>query len=304
MLWRAVRLVDGSQGESVRTSISNRGKSTLVGVLAFCVSLFESANVSAESSLRWVVCYSADVPADGLLSYDVVVLDLLHHPPLEGLLAAKRDVLAYISLTEMGRAHEAFAEVDQAGLVLDQHPVWTGSQFIDFRSPEWTRIVVDRLVPRALEQGFTGLFLDTLDDAEFLEAKDPQRYEGMRAAAARLVRAIRQKYPHIVLMVNRGYAVLPDIATSIDIVLGESVIGSFDGETSAFKRMSDSDIEWQVGALRAAKSRNDALKIFTLDYWDPKDESGVARLYREQRANGFSPYVSTPMLDTIVREPR
>lgn len=250
------------------------------------------------------MCYSADVPSDALMSYDVVILDLLHHPSLDALLAARRNVLAYVSLTEMGRAHEAFADVEQAGLVLDQHPVWTGSQYIDFRSPEWTRIVVERLVPRALEQGFTGLFLDTLDDAEFLEAKDPERYKGMRDAAIRLVRAIRQKYPDITLMVNRGYAVLPEIASSIDIVLGESVIGSFDGETGAFKRMSDADIDWQVGALRAARSRNEALKIFTLDYWDPKDEAGVARLYREQRANGFAPYVSTPMLDTVVREPR
>lgn len=250
------------------------------------------------------MCYSADVPSDALMSYDVVILDLLHHPSLEALLATRREVLAYVSLTEMGRAHEAFADVEQAGLVLDQHPVWTGSQYIDFRSPEWTRIVVERLVPRALEQGFTGLFLDTLDDAEFLEAKDPERYKGMRDAAIRLVRAIRQKYSDITLMVNRGYAVLPEIASSIDIVLGESVIGSFDGETGAFKRMSDADIDWQVGALRAARSRNEALKIFTLDYWDPKDEAGVARLYREQRANGFAPYVSTPMLDTVVREPR
>ncbi len=282
----------------------NRGKSTLVGVLAFCVSLFESASVQAETSLRWVVCYSADVTADVLLPYELVVLDLEHHPPLEGLRADGRQVLAYLSLTEMGRAHEAFADVEKAGLVLDQHPVWTGSQYIDFRSPDWQRMVVDRLVPRALEQGFTGLFLDTLDDAEFLEAKDAGRYQGMREAAVRLVGAIRLKHPQVTLMVNRGYAVLPDIAGSIDIVLGESVIGSFDGETGAYKRMSDADIEWQVTALRDAKARNRALKVFTLDYWDPKDEAGIARLYREQRANGFAPYVSTPMLDSVVPEPR
>lgn len=300
----AVRVAGGQPGVSVRTNVATRRKSTLVGVLAFCASLFESADVRAENSLKWVVCYSADVAAEALLPYELVVLDLESHPPLDKLLAADRHVLAYLSLTEMGRAHAAFGDVVKAGLVLDQHPVWTGSQYIDFRSPAWSRIVVEQLVPRALEQGFTGLFLDTLDDAEFLETKDPKAYQGMREAAISLVRDIRRKYPSLTLMVNRGYAVLPDIAGSVDIVLGESVIGSFDGETGAYKRMSDADIEWQVSALRAAKARHETLKVFTLDYWDPKDGAGVARLYREQRANGFAPYVSTPMLDAVVPEPR
>jgi len=60
----------------------------------------------------------------------------------------------------------------------------------------------------------------------------------------------------------------------------------------------------QVKLLQAVQKRRPGLKIFTLDYWDPADIAGVTRIYREQRANGFEPYVATVELDRIVREPR
>ena len=59
----------------------------------------------------------------------------------------------------------------------------------------------------------------------------------------------------------------------------------------------------RVTILQAAKARRPKLRIMTLDYWDPEDAEGVSRIYREQRANGFEPYVATIKLDRIVTEP-
>ena len=74
-----------------------------------------------------------------------------------------------------------------------------------------------------LAQGFSGIFLDTLDDAAELERQNPNLYGGMRAAALELVKAIRGAWPKAVVMVNRAYDLLPDIAADINIELGESV---------------------------------------------------------------------------------
>jgi hypothetical protein len=258
----------------------------------------------AETQERWAVCYSSGVASHDLARYDVVVLDSEHHPPLAPILERDRTLLAYLSLTQMGTGRAEFPSLSKIGVVLDRHPVWGDAHYLDFRRPEWMRAVLEELVPRALEAGFTGLFLDTLDDAEFLERQDRRRWAGMREAAARLVQAIRHQYPQAVLMVNRGYALLPEIAPSIDILLGESVLATFDPATKAYVRVPEPDAVWQLGALRRAKALNPKLKVFTLDYWDPADADGVRRLYREQRANGFVPYVSTPMLDRLVEEPR
>jgi len=251
----------------------------------------------------WVLCYSGDLAGADLARYRLVVLDFDHYQPLSSLIERDTPRLAYLSLTQMGKGRAEFAEVVGAGVMLEEHPVWTDAHYLDFRRPEWASLVLDRLVPRALERGFNGLFLDTLDDAEFLEAQDPVRYRGMRQAAIRLVLAIHERFPQALLMVNRGYALMPELATSIDILMGESVVGTFDAGTQAYRRQSPGDVEWQVGKLNEAKRLNPNLKVFTLDYWDPADVDGVRALYREQRARGFAPYVSTPRLDRVIAEP-
>ncbi len=262
------------------------------------------AGARTDASERWAVCYSDRPSSNDLARYDVVVLDADHHPPLAPLLERGRTVLAYLSLTEIGRGRQGFPALEKAGVVLDAHPLWSDAHYLDFRRPEWSKAVLEDLAPRALDAGFTGLFLDTLDDAAYLEQTDPGRYQGMKEAAVRLVRALRHQFPQMVLMVNRGYALLPEIAGSIDILLGESVIATFDPATRGYRRVSDADAAWQLQQLAQGRTLNPRLRIFTLDYWDPADTAGVQRLYREQRANGFVPYVATPALDTLVEEPR
>ncbi len=258
----------------------------------------------AAAGERWVVCYSDHADSFELSAYDVVVLDSDRHPPLAPIVERAKTALAYLSLTQLGRGRAAFPELERIGVVLEAHPVWADAHFVDFRRPEWTRVVLEDVIPRALNAGFNGVFLDTLDDAEALEAANPVRFRGMRAALVSLVRAIRHHYPSIVLMANRGFGVMPQLASSIDILLGESVMTTFDTVTKAYLRRKDDDIAWQVQALRHAREVNPQLRVFTLDYWDPEDRAGVARLYRDERALGFSPYVSTPMLDYVIREPR
>lgn len=258
----------------------------------------------ASTPERWAVCYTDRPTPAALSAYDVVVLDGEHHPPIGPLVERGRTVLAYLSLTQIGRGRDVFAALDRAGIVLGRHPTWSDAHYLDVRRPEWASLVLEQLMPRALDAGFSGLFLDTLDDAEFLEDRDPSRFRGMKDAAVRLVRALRHHYPQAVLMVNRGYAVLPEIAGSIDMLLGESVLTTFDPATKAYRRVTDADAKWQIDALRRGQALNPRLKIFTLDYWDPADPEGVRRVYQEQRRNGFVPYVATPLLDVLVEEPR
>jgi uncharacterized protein (TIGR01370 family) len=254
--------------------------------------------------VRWSVCYT-DAPSPYELgAYDVVVLDPDGHPPLAPLIERRRTVLAYLSLGEAGRGRRFFPSLQAAGVVLDAHPVWTDAHYLDLRRPEWMRTVIEDIAPRALQAGFSGFFLDTLDDAEYLETLEPKTYRGMRRAAVELVLAIRHHYPDAVLMVNRGYALMPQIAGSIDILLGESVLSTFDSTTKTYRRTSPGDANWQISAMRQARAINPTLRLFTLDYWDPADPDGIRRLYREQRANGFVPYVSTPALDSLIGEPQ
>ena len=58
-----------------------------------------------------------------------------------------------------------------------------------------------------------------------------------------------------------------------------------------------------LAAQRAAKARNPALTLTTLDYWDPSAPRQIAGLYARERAAGFRPYVATLALDRLIPEP-
>jgi hypothetical protein len=125
----------------------------------------------------------------------------------------------------------------------------------------------------------------------------------MTNAAANLVKAIRRHYPRMYIMLNRSYEILPAVEGQIDSVLGESVFTEIDFEKKAYRLAAPNTYRLQVKWLKEAKARRPKLKVYTLDYWPPADTAGIARIYAEQRKNGFIPYVSIKELDRVLKEP-
>ena len=252
---------------------------------------------------RWVVVYSEKPPVEAFRDYRLVVLDSIHHPPIRPLLEQRKTVIGYISLGEVESYREYYKDVEKQGILFEKNPNWPDSRFVDVRDLRWTKRVVEELVPRLLQKGFQGIFIDTLDNPPELERRDPKRYKGMTEAAANLVKAIRRNYPQIYIMLNRAYDILPAVDGQIDAVLGESVFTEIDFQNKSYKLADPKLYRQQVEWLQAAKGRQPKLKIFTLDYWPPEDTAGVARIYAEQRKNGFIPYVSVKDLDRVLKEP-
>ncbi len=275
----------------------------LLAALASVQAVF-AAGPEVRPPWRWAAYYRDTATPRELSGFDLLVLDADRHPPLAPLTDRGQLLLAYVSLTEVGAHRVFFAPLERANALLESHPHWKDARFIDIRNPLWAVLLVEQIVPQVLAAGFDGLFLDTLDDAELLETRDPKRFAGTKDAAIALVRTIRRHYPTIRLMVNRGYAIMPAIARDVDFVLGESVQGSFDPNTREYRQPDESDVAWQVGRLEDAALRNPRLRILTLDYWSPDDEAGIRHIYDTQRRRGFSPYVATPLLDRVVKEPR
>lgn len=174
---------------------------------------------------------------------------------------------------------------------------------MDVRDTRWVALVIEEMVPAILRRGFNGLFLDTLDNPPELERRDPVGNAGMTQAAARLVKALKLHWPQVPIILNRGYELLDSVARDIDHVLGESVYADYDFETKTYGKVPEPLYKWQVETLQRAQMSNPALSVLTLDYWDPADRATIAEIYREQSANGFSPYVATIDLDRIVPPP-
>ncbi|MBF0383787.1 MAG: hypothetical protein HQL69_22450, partial [Magnetococcales bacterium] len=116
-------------------------------------------------------------------------------------------------------------------------------------------------------------------------------------------RTIRARYPNIVIMMNRGYELLPGIGGVLDMVLGEAVYSRYDFATKEYRLVPEDEYRQQVKILHEARKKFSNLTIHTLDYWQEEDRGVIKSIYEEKSKNGFHPYVSTINLDRIITPP-
>lgn len=279
------------------------GKTLMSLFLVFLMSSPVSAATAIQSP-KWAVLYKTDVDSydlDNIKDYSVLVLQPNNTLPLSTLKTQGKALLGYLSLSEVYKEDPFFAQLQSAGLLVEENPNWPGTYLVDFRSKEWIQHLLTEKIPRLIQEGFTGIFIDTVDDVVELERLS--KYEGATQAAIQLIKAIRQAYPELTLMMNRGYKVLPFIAKDIDSVVGESLLTTYDFHRKAYQFVAEGDHQTQLTMLKTAQKENPKLAVYTLDYWDPQDAQGLKTIYQQERAQGFNPYVATINLDQIVKEP-
>ena len=235
--------------------------------------------------LKWVCYYADSAPLSALTKFDLLVFDSDNHPAIAPLKERGKTVIGYISIGEVSNTRSYFNDVKAQNLTLQENKSWPGSFFIDVRNPLWTRRVIEELIPKILRKGFDGVFLDTIDNSPYLEQLDARQYRGMGEAMVTLIKTIRRNYPNIKIIANRGFDILQRFEDDIDMVLGESME------------------QEQVRLLQDLKRRRPKVTILSLDYIDPANRNAVIQAYRRQRANGFSPYVSTRELNRVFEEP-
>lgn len=283
-----------------------------VGWIMLCMVVLAPAYATAKEMRNWSVYYSDQLPPESFLPYDVIVFDADSHPTLRPLTNRGKTLLGYISFGEAETYRPFFKTLQENGMLLKENPNWKGHYVIDLRNPEWTKYIIEKLIPPMIQKGFDGIFIDTMDSPLQLEIDDPKTYTGMKEASARLIHAVRMHYPNLKLMLNRGFEILPEVATSVDMVLAESVMVNYNVDANSASLFPQAEYQSVLDQLKTAQKHAPSLKIFTLDYWPiPKgkrtwgtsEKKAVKRIYETQRAHGFIPYVSTPALDSLLKEP-
>lgn len=261
-------------------------------------------NALFSDSIPWAIDYSSKVDPAEFHPFSVVVLDSEAGFAVDSLREEKKTVFGYLSLGQASTYRFYFDEVKDLGILIGEDSNWPGSYSIDVRSKEWAALVINELVPRILRKKFDGIFIDTVDQIVDLEEQDPEKYKGMKEAAVNIIRGIKRNFPEAKLMMNRGYGILKEVAGVLDIELGESVYTTYDFKEKKYRFASESDYSWQVDRLNEGRKSNPKIALFTLDYWYPEDKETIKKIYKVERDNGFSPYVSTIDLQTVIPEPK
>lgn len=255
------------------------------------------------SSWRWAVDYGANSDPALARRYQLLVLEPDHAREIAKLRGPHSVLLGYVSLGEVEKSRPYFQDLLAAGALTKPNPNWPDARMADPRHPAWRLVLLDHIIPAILARGYNGIFIDTTDSVEAMEQAEPLENKGMIDAAAELILAIRSRFPDIQIMLNRGYAVLPQVTGAINYLLGEAMASRWNFTRNSYELLSDEDWNWQATRLRSAQSANPALRILTLDYWNSEDMDQTAALYARERKAGFLPYVATLALDHLVDEP-
>ena len=301
------RRFSGKMARGTRRAFLAAAATTTAGLLSAAMAKPDRVELDVfrptDKPFRWLAFYGMTAEEAILATYDVVVLDSAFQGSVSRVGAQGARVCGYLSLGEVRTADPLIDELD-GGALLSENSDWPETYRVDIRSPSWRALILDRRIPSLAAQGFTGLLLDTLDTPPHLELLDPTRYGGMREAAVALVNSIRVRWPQMMLIMNRGYALLPDVLDRIDAVVAESFMTWPDHKAGGFAWVESKQIELQLALLRPAANRRPPLPILSLDYWDPDDPATIVEIYRRERDLGHHPYVATRCLDQIVPEER
>jgi uncharacterized protein (TIGR01370 family) len=238
--------------------------------------------------IRNYMIYYGRGRADELAHYHLAIVqpETLIASELAQLRAHGTLVVAYLSIGEAEPSRPWFQDgrVDQKWL-LGLNRNW-GSYFVDARQPGWQRLM-RTLMGDYLARGFDGVFLDTVDTAEAF----PETRQGM----IDLIHALRQAYPDALLVQNRGFNLIADVATSIDAVMFEGVSTTYNFTTKTYGVADNASTARKLEAL----GKTTGLPILALDYVPPDQPKTAAWAMNVATGYGFIPAVSVIQLDDI-----
>jgi hypothetical protein len=163
------------------------------------------------------------------------------------------------------------------------NPVW-GGHYVIVSHPHWQDGIL-RVAAGHLERGFSGLFLDTLDTSALFPED--------RAALLTLIRNLRSLLQERYLLANRGFGLLPELASLVDGCVFESFSATWSG--SGYRALTSSELQGNLELAYALQDSN--LDLYALDYADTAELAAFARA--RARTHGFTPVIGNRNLTRL-----
>jgi len=233
-------------------------KLVMIIVVLMVVSIFISSCIKEKStkpSLKNIVSYAnvyrdyTNEDLEKLKRFDIVVIEPYYVPNKQFLSELKSSgtiILAYVSIGEADDGRRYWASWEPADntpdnptisrtivtkddpMLIGEDPGWKGSYFVDASNPKWHNIILNEEIPYILWLGsgqYDGLMMDVVDVVE--EYKGYPNENEMRQGMINLIKEIREKYPNLLLVPNRGFGILREMAPYIDAFKFEEMTGAY-----------------------------------------------------------------------------
>ena len=262
--------------------------------------IFSQVDLNSVQNWFALLDYSLDQGNNHLsfiAKFDMAIFDADHHPVLDEI---KKDfiLIAYVSLGEAESYRPYWEDINDASWIIRENPNWQENYYVDIRNSQWQQVILEKVIPGIISQGFHGIFMDTLDTAEILEEGFEGRYCGAKEAMIQLIVQIRKKYPELLLISNNGFYLLNEIAPYLNGMLVEDIHMLIDFKNDSYKRVSRIEREEKIQILQPLMNQYD-LPVFVIDYVDSDDKRNIRRCIKSSKKLGFKPYVAEKNLDKI-----
>lgn len=143
-----------------------------------------------------------------LAEFDVVIIEPAGHTPKEvkTLKEAGVFVLAYLSVVELPSCHESFISFQEDLLMINHAPVTNetfNTRYMNLQSPGWMAHLWNQANRYMAEQGYDGLFLDTVGNLENPVIPPGVMFEQLKAYI-NFLEMLKKRYPGCLLLQNNG----------------------------------------------------------------------------------------------------
>lgn len=263
--------------------------------MALLASLLGARVAAAPASPAVAFYYGANPPWNELQAFDIVVVDPGHVPDPKFPALTRTRLAAYVALGEVQPSRPYASNIPKAWL-RGENKDW-GSRLIDQSQPEWPRFFTDNIITPLWNSGYRTFFLDTLDSYQ-LFAKTPEERARQEAGMVAVVNAVKQRYPQVNLIFNRGFEILPRTHKQVEAVVAESLFQGYDAGKASYKTVPEADRLWLLGQLNRVRDEF-RLPVIVIDYV-PSAKRELARETAQRIMDlGFIPWVATPDLATL-----
>lgn len=175
----------------------------------------------------------------------------------------------------------------------DRNETWN-SYYTNAGSEAWIQHFLGEAKRLREEYGVDGFFLDTVESFTL--------YTENRKPMVALIRKLREENPEAIIVLNRGWDLLPDLDGTVDGLMYESFTLSYDFGTKSYVRMRPSALdegrEIVERFLRPAQEKH-GLVVLALDYAAGPEEPSIQDSVDRAVSFNMIPEISNIYLDKI-----
>lgn len=250
---------------------------------------------ASANPLSVAVFYGANPPIDELQAFDVAVVEPEHVSDSQLNAQRQTQLFAYVSVGEVA-PHRSYFQKIPTSWRLGSNANW-GSVVIDQSQSEWPAFYAEQVIKPLWDKGYRGFFLDTLDSYQLFAKSDEQR-ASQEAGMIAVVRELRQRFPNIKLIFNRGFEILPKVHGEVFAVAIESLFQSWNAARQSYQEVNESDRSWLLDRIKTIQT-DYQLPVLIIDYVAPHDRELARQTANKIRQLNLTPWVTDGALSML-----